>query len=181
MAFSLLLSILLPVLFPGNAFSAEAPKVEIDSLIGRVGREGVLLSDIQRFAEVDKILLCAGIKKRDKPLPIERKALLSSYIEEELMYLEARAKKVSTAGQVPLSVQAILAKEACRSTWLSLGERYAKLYRTDTRAREGEGLLVRELEKRVLVESFRRKEIMLDVELWKREASVRYPVKVYLE
>ena len=62
-----------------------------------------------------------------------------------------------------------------------MGERYAKIFRTESRAREGEGLLVRELEKRVLVENFRKKEVMPDMDLWKREASVRYPVKVYLE
>jgi len=162
--------------------AADPAKIEVDSLIAKVGVEAVLLSDIQRFAAVDGVLRCSGVSKREKPLPVERQALLSAYIDEELMYQEARAKKITSApGQIPLSVQMILSKESCRARWLALGERYSKLFRTEVRSREGEGMLVRELEKRVLVESFRRKEIMPDFDLWKREASVRYPVKVYLE
>jgi len=164
-----------------SAVAADLKGIEVDALLAKVGREAILLSDIQRYFEVDKVLLCAGVYKREKPLPAERKALLSAYIDEELMYLEARAKKINTDGQIPLSVQLILSKDSCRAKWLSLGDRFTKVFRTESRAREGEGLLVRELEKRVLVESFRKKEIMPDLELWKREASVRYPVKVYLE
>ena len=40
---------------------------------------------------------------------------------------------------------------------------------------------VRELEKRVLVERFRKTELIADGELWRREARNRYPVKVYAE
>lgn len=167
--------------FSFPAASAELGGVEVDSLLAKVGREAVLLSDLQRFLEVEKIMSCAGISKREKPLPTERKALLSAYIDEELMYLEARAKKTSNTGQVPLSVQQILSKDGCRSRWVALGSKYSKIFRTELRAREGEGFLVRELEKRALIENFRRKELMPDAELWKREAALRYPVKVYLE
>lgn len=160
---------------------AAEPGVEVDGLVAKVGREAVLLSDLQRFADVDKVLVCAGVLKRDKELPTERKPLLNAYVDEELLYQEARAKKTSTAGQVPLSVQMIQGKEACRAKWLALGERYSKVWRTESRPREGEGLLVRELEKRVLVEKFRRSEQIPDLEIWKREALSRYPVKVYLE
>jgi hypothetical protein len=159
---------------------AAAP-VEIDALLAKVGRDAVLASDLQRFADVDKVLVCAGVVKRATPLPAERKALLGAYIDEELFYQEARAKKLATAGQIPLSVQQIQSKEPCRAQWLKLGESYGKAWRTDKRTREGEAMLVRELEKRVLVEKFRRTESMPDVDLWKREASVRYPVKVFLE
>ncbi len=165
----------------GVALGAESKGTEVDSLLAKVGREAVLLSDIERFSEVDKVLVCAGVYKREIPLSSDKKLLLSAYIDEELMYLEARAKKVSTAGRIPLSVQLILSKENCRTKWLALGEYYSKIFRTESRAREGEGLLVRELEKRVLVENFRKKEIMPDLDLWKREAAVRYPIKVYLE
>lgn len=167
------------LLLPLLAFAQS--KVEIDSLLAKVGREAVLLSDLRRFADVDRVLLCAGVVKREKPLPTERKALLEAYINEELLFLEARTKKVSTSGQIPLSVQAIQAKESCRSKWLALGQKYSKIWKTESRTREGEGYLVRELEKRVLIEKFRRQEVIPDFELWKREASVRYPVKVYLE
>ena len=165
----------------GPARAAEAPGIELDALLARVGREAVLLSDLQRFAEVDKVLTCAGVSKRETPLPTDRKALTSVYVEEELMYQEARAKKVSTAGQIPLSVQMILSKDACRARWVSLGDKYSKVFRTETRTREGEGLLVRELEKRILVLKFRKREVIPDLEHWKREAGLRYPVKIYLE
>lgn len=162
--------------------SASEPQgIELDSLLAKVGREAVLLSDLQRFADVDRILICAGVSKRENPLPADKKALLNAFIEDELMYQEARAKKVQTAGQIPLSVQMIMSKDSCRNRWVNLGEKYSKMYRTEARAREGEGLLVRELEKRVLVEKFRKKEVIPDLELWKREAALRYPVKIYLE
>lgn len=158
---------------------AHAAGVEVDSLLAKVGREAVLLSDLNRFADVDKVLLCADVVKRDSVLPSDRKALLNAYVDEELLYQEARMKKVSTSGQIPISVQAILSKDDCRSQWLALGQRYSKIWRTEMRTREGEGLLVRELEKRVLVEKFRK--TVPDFDLWRREAGVRYPIKIYLE
>jgi hypothetical protein len=148
---------------PAEAIAADS--TEVDALLGRVGREAVLVSDLQRFSSVDKVLACAGVLKREKPLPTDRLALLRIYVDEELMYQEARAKKVSTAGQIPISVQMIQGKESCRSQWLSLGGKYSRLWRTETRPREGEGMLVRELEKRVLVEKFRKSEVIPDFEL----------------
>jgi len=177
-----MLRILSPILLlPLLAMGQEKGGVEVDALLAKVGREAVLLSDLRRFADVDKVLQCAGVVKREKALPSVRKELLSAYIEEELLYHEARAKKVSTAGQIPLSVRSIQSKESCKTQWLELGQLYAKSWRMESRQREGEGLLVRELEKRVLVEKFRRSEVIPDIELWKREAGVRYPVKNYLE
>ncbi len=168
-------------MLPLSAMAASDENIEIDSLLAKVGREAVLLSDLRRFSEVDKILGCAGVVKREKALPIERKALLNAYIEEELYYLEARTKKTGTLGQIPLSVQAIISKESCHSKWLALGERYAKIWKTETRSREGESLLVREFEKRVLVEKFRHTEVIADSDVWRREAAVRYPVKIFIE
>lgn len=194
MRFPLLLTaILLVTGFSGRARGAEPrrsaepllrgaePGIEVDALLAKVGRDAVLLSDLERFADVERVLECAGVVKRDKPLPADRKGLLNAYIDEELFYQEARSKKTGTAGQIPLSVQKIQSKEACRREWLALGGRYAKLWKTENRAREGESMLVRELEKRVLVEKFKKSEAMPDAEIWKREASVRYPVKIYLE
>ena len=165
------------------SFAAGAPSspVEVDALLAKVGREAVLLSDLQRFSDVDKILQCAGVVKRDKPLPSDRKLLLQMFIDEELLYQDARSRKFSLSGQIPISVQQIQSKEACRAKWNSLGDKYAKLWKTENRAREGEGMLVRELEKRILVEKFRRSDSVSDFDLWKREASARFPVKVYLE
>jgi hypothetical protein len=168
-------------LFAASRLLAQAAEVEIDALLAKVGQDAVLQSDLERFADVDKVLQCAGVVKREKPLPTERKALLSAYIDEELFFQEARSKKTSTAGQIPLSVQKIQSKEACRAQWLKLGERYEKVWKTENRAREGEGMLVRELEKRVLVERFKHAQAVNDVEIWKREAQAHFPVKVFLE
>ena len=153
----------------------------LDALVAKVGREAVLLTDLQRFSDVSKVLDCAGVVRRAAPLPEEKKALLDVYVEEELMYQEARSRKLSTAGMIPQAVRAIHKTEACKGQWQRLGENYSKVFRTETRSREGESLLVRELEKRVLVEKFRKSEAISDGELWKREAKARYPVKVYLE
>jgi hypothetical protein len=161
--------------------SGPREELEVDALLAKVGREAVLLSDLRRFSEVEGILACADVVKREKPLPGERKALLNAYIDEELFYLDARARKTSTSGQIPLSVQAILAKPGCKSRWLELGSRYSKFWKTEFHGREGESLLVRELEKRVLVEKFRRAEVIPDPEVWRREAAVRYPVKIFLD
>ncbi|MGZ3685458.1 MAG: hypothetical protein ACXVCI_16470, partial [Bdellovibrionota bacterium] len=154
--------LLLALLLPLRGFAAEGG-LEVDALLATVGRDAVLLSDIQRFADVDKVLQCAGVVKRKDALPTDRKALLNAYIDEELFYQEARLKKTNTAGQIPLSVQMIQSKAACREKWLALGDRYSKVWKTETRTKEGEGMLVRELEKRVLVERFRKSEVVQDV------------------
>jgi hypothetical protein len=155
--------------------------VKVDALVAKVGREAVLESDLQRFREVNEVLVCAGVLKREAPLSTERAALLEQYIEEELMFLEARTRKISTAGMIPQAVRQIHGRENCKSSWQQLGQSYSKFFRTAVRAREGESLLVRELEKRVLVDKFRKSELISDGELWKREAKSRNPVKVYLE
>lgn len=178
MKFPQLLAFLLaaaPALQPARAASP------FDALVAKVGREPVLLSDMRRFEDVDRVLVCAGVLKRAAALPTDRKELLDAFVEDELMYLEARSRKVSTAGLIPKAVQAIHKNEECRSQWQRLGEAYGKAYRTESRLREGESLLVRELEKRVLVEKFRSSEAIADGELWRREARARFPVKIYLE
>jgi hypothetical protein len=170
-----LIALLLPMVF------LDAKAEELDALIAKVGREVVLVSDLQRFRDVTGVLECAQIVRREPPLPDGKKALLDVYIEEELMYQEARSRKLSTAGLIPQAVRDIYKLDDCKNRWKKLGENYSKTYRTDTRVREGESLLVRELEKRVLVEKFRKSEALADGELWKRDAKTRYPVKVYLE
>ena len=159
-----------------------APAAEtVDALLAKVGREAVLLSDLKRFRDVSNVLDCAGIVRRETELAEDKKALLTAYVEEELMYQEARSRKISTAGLIPQAVRAIHKTDSCKTRWQKLGDEYSKVFRTENRAREGESLLVRELEKRVLVERFRKSEAAADGEVWKREAKSRYPVKVYLE
>jgi hypothetical protein len=159
------------------AFAADT----VDALLAKVGREAVLLSDLQRFRDVSAVLDCAGVVRREAALSEDKKALLDAYVEEELMFQEARSRKISTAGLIPQAVKSIHKTDACKTRWQKLGDEYSKVFRTENRAREGESLLVRELEKRVLVERFRKSEAAADGEVWKREAKSRYPVKVYLE
>lgn len=163
--------------------TAELPSkaVRMDALLAKVGRESVSLTDLQRFREVDKVLACAGIVKRPAELPDQLRPLLDAYIDEELIYLEARSHKLSIAGMLQESVRTIHKTAACKSNWQSLGEKYGKFWRTPSRPREGESQLVRELEKRLLVERFRKNELNADSELWRREVKARYVVKVYLD
>lgn len=162
-------------------FSAGADSALVDGLVAKVGREAVLLSDLRRFRDVDAVLACAKVLVRAQPVPAGRKELLETFIEEELLYLEARSRKLSTAGLIPQAVHAIHQAPECRARWQAMGMEYSKLYRTDQRVREGESMLVREVEKRLLVEKFRKGESIADGELWRREARARFPVKMYLE
>lgn len=155
--------------------------VAVDSLVAKVGNEAVLLSDLTRFAQVNEVLACAGVLQRDKPLPKEERDLLSAYVDDELIYLDAKSKKLTTGGMIPQAVRAIHDKGECRAQWQALGKKYSTFWRTEVRQREGESLLVRELEKQVLVERFRKTEIVTDADLWRREARTRYPVKILRE
>jgi hypothetical protein len=155
--------------------------IPVDALIGKIGRDPILQSDLQRFKDVYQVLDCAKLIAKEFNLNVDQKKLLEIYIEEELMYQDARARKISSAGLIQQSVKAIHKNENCKLKWQKLGEQYSKAYRTENRIREGESLLVRELEKRILVDKFRKTEVIADGELWKREAKTRYPVKVYLE
>lgn len=155
--------------------------VEVDSLLAKVGHEAVLQSDLSRFSQVNEILACAGVVQRAKALPKDPKDLLNAYIDDELIYLEARAKKLTSGGMLPQAVRSIHDKAECHNQWQSLGKKFSSFWKTENRQREGESLLVRELEKQVLIEHFRRTEIVTDAELWAREAKSRYPVKYLAE
>ncbi|MGE3261119.1 MAG: hypothetical protein AB7K68_05025 [Bacteriovoracia bacterium] len=155
--------------------------VAVDSLVAQVGHEAVLVSDLTRFSQVNAVLICAGVLQREKPLPKDQKELLSAYVDEELIYLEAKGRKFTTAGMIPQAVRAIHDKSECHSQWQALGKKYSNFWRTENRLREGESLLVRELEKQILIERFRKTEIVTDADVWRREAKSRYPVKILLE
>jgi hypothetical protein len=167
------------LLFISSLAFAQQP-VGVDALVAKVGREAVLQSDLLRFKEVKEVLVCAGVLK-EAPASGDKRQLLDAYVEEELMFLEARHRKVSTAGLIPQAVRLIHQNDLCKARWQRLGQEYSRFFRTKSRAREGESLLVRELEKRVLVERFRGTELVADGELWRREARARHPVKVYFE
>lgn len=162
------------------ALAAE-PSTKVDGLLAKVGREPVMASDLDRFVDLDDILICAGKRSSERVLPTAQAQLLSVYVEEELMYQEAKAKKLSTDGATQDAVKTIHSRPACKTKWQNLGEKYITLWKTGAHPREGQSLLVRELEKRVLVDKFRKSEFIGDMDVWRREARTRYPVKIYLE
>jgi hypothetical protein len=176
--FLILLSLYLPSM--AGAHGSGREPFEADALLAEVGHEAVLLSDLERFSEVTKVLDCAGVVKA-KTLAPGRKALLDAYIEEELMFLDAKAKKLATDGMVTESKSRIFAKHACRTSWQKLGENYNAYWRTEARNSEGGGLLARELEKQVLVEKYRRSKTITDPDLWNREIRAHFPVKVFMD
>lgn len=172
---------LLAFVFLAPNIAAATDSSVVDGLVAKVGREAVLLSDLRRFRDVGRVLACAKVLVRAEAIPEGRKELLDMYVEEELLYLEARSRKLSTAGLIPQAVHAVHQDPACRDSWQKLGREYSKIYRTEQRVREGESMLVREVEKRLLVDKFRKGESISDGELWRREARARFPVKMYLE
>lgn len=168
------------LLFQAISLRAESLDFAVDGLLAKVGSEAVLQSDLHRFKQVKEVLACAKIFENAE----DQKAkpdLLENYIEEELMYLEARSRRLSTAGQVQKAVQSIHGRDACKSKWQSLGKSFSEFYRTESRLREGESLLVKELEKRILVQQLRSSGGVTDTELWKRELRAKFPVKVYAQ
>src|SRR5690242_20249122 len=96
---------------------AQTEGTLLESLLAKVGREPVFLSDLQRFRELDEVLVCAGLRKREKALPKDTRELLDAYVDEELMFLEAKARKASTAGIIPESVKKIHSSAECKEAW----------------------------------------------------------------
>jgi hypothetical protein len=158
---------------------AFAKPTLFDALVGRVGQEAVTLNDLTRFRDIEGVMSCAGLRKKVNDADMQ--STLRRYVDEELFYLEARAKKQSSSGELTDTIESIRSKKACRDDWNQLGKLYGKAWETDARPREGEGLLVRELEKRLLVDHFQKTENLGERAEWIREAKIRHPVKLYLE
>ena len=160
--------------------SAIAGAILFDSLIARVGQEAVTLNDVTRFRNVEDIMLCAGLRdKRHKNESIQE--TLNRYIEEELFYLEARAKKSGAPSSLSKAMDTLREKKNCRDDWNQLGRLYGKAWETDARPREGEGMLVRELEKRLMIDRYLKTANIGDRSDWIRETRIRYAVKLYLD
>lgn len=165
-----------------------ASPILLDALLAKVGREGISLSDLIRYQDTVQILQCAELRKNTeaKTAGIDANdrssfaAILSQYIEEELIYTEARSRK-NFSGGLAQAIQTIQQKPACLKQWQELGKKYGKLFATQNRNREGETLLVRELEKRLTVDRYSKEKIPGDRSIWVREARVRIPVKIFLD
>ena len=176
---SLFLS-LLSSLLAGGAFAANE-SVVVDALVAKVGNEYILLSDTKKFNAVDNVLICAGLRKREKPLPENIKILLDIYVDEELVYLEAKERKLATVGMISAGVKTITAKPECKAQWQKMGEKFGRLWKSKERPREGESQLIRELEKRLLIDKFRVSDPSIESDIWNKEIRVKHPVKIFLE
>lgn len=161
--------------------SAHAAPLLLEATVAKVGREVVTVSDLVRYHEVDAVLRCADLRKGAAPLGQDFSGILNVYVEEELIYAEARAKKTSSSGSMRAAIEAIQRKSACLKQWQEQGKRSGRIWSTAGRPREGEAMLVRELEKRLTVDNYIKDKIPGDRSIWIREARVRVPVKLFLD
>lgn len=151
-----------------------------EALLARVGREAVTLSDVVRFQDVESVMRCAGLRQKEGSQEAFG-ALLGRYLEEELIFSEANTKKITNQRMIGDAVNKIHQDKKCQSEWQAAGKRYGKIWSTKARPLEGEGMLVRELEKRLQIDNYTKTQIQGDKGIWLREAKVKIPVKLYLE
>ncbi|MCO5144059.1 MAG: hypothetical protein M9962_13295 [Oligoflexia bacterium] len=160
---------------------SNADFVAVDALIARVGKEAVLESDLERYQDLNKILVCIEVKKNNDTVGLSRTDLLNKYIDDEILYLEARSKKSKQLGIINSAVKEIYKKEACKKQWLDLGKKYSSYWNIDSRRKEGEGQLIKELEKRVFIQNYLTSLSEGDASASLQEAKIKTLVKVYLE
>lgn len=155
--------------------------IAVDALLARVGKEAVLESDLERYADMDNILRCLGIKKSGSTPSISRLDLLNKYIDDEILYLDARSKKAKQLGIINTAVKDIYKKDECKKQWLDLGKKYSKYWNIDSRRKEGEGQLIKELEKRIFLHKYIESLSEGDAGAALQEAKIKTIVKVYME
>ena len=109
------------------------------------------------------------------------KKTLGRYIDEELIFFEARVKLADGSGNFQEAIRKIKSFPVCLNRWRSLGEKYSQLYNTKGHGLAGEGMIVRELEKRLLIDVFAREKIGMDIKTWLQEARVKVPIKYFTE
>ena len=167
---------------PADAVAEDQEKFVLEGLLARVGEESVQLTDLQRFKSVENIMQCIGLRTKVPAQDAENlKRTLARFVDEELIFFEARAKLADGSVNFQEAIRKIKAFPACISRWRSLGEKYAQLYSTKANNLAGEGMLVRELEKRLLIDYFAREKIGMDMKTWLQEARVKIAIKYYLE
>ena len=162
--------------------AADDDSVMMEALLARVGEEVVQLSDLRRFKSVEKIMQCISVRLKPPGLDKESgKASLQRFIDEELIYLDARSKQAPGSSEFEETIRKIKRFPACLSRWKALGEQYAALWNQKEGSLAGETMLVRELEKRLLVDQHVREKIGNDLRSWLQEARVRVPVKYFAD
>lgn len=161
---------------------AEEGGLVVDGLLARVGEDTIQYSDLRRYRSVESIMQCVGerIKFPGSEKETVRRAL-TRYIDEELIYLEARAKMPDGSARFPETIRKIKSFPACHNRWKNLGEQYSQLWSSKANPLAGEGMLVRELEKRLLIDLFAKEKIGVDIKTWLQEARVKVPIKFYTE
>ena len=179
----MLIHLLLSILLSSQIVSAEKKGVMIEALLGSVGDKVVQYSDLIRYQSVDQIMHCAKIRSSDSEITqdVSLAKLLRQYVDEELIYLEARIRIPGGSGAFRKAIEKIKKAPICRKEWRTMGNRYSALWSSNRRPRAGEGMLVRELEKRLLVDLYIKTRIAADKISWLQEARVRHPIELYLE
>ncbi len=169
---------------PEQLYAADVKKDFLaEALIARVGRDAITYSDLMRFQHVEEIMSCAGLRVGSGVAQATENfdSVLSRYIEEELIYAEARTKKNTAKSMLSDAVKTIQSRSKCQKDWRDLGKKYATVWSTKSRPLEGEGILVRELEKRLVIDNFAKTQIQGERSIWLREQKVKVPIKLYLE
>lgn len=167
--------------FTPNVRSAP---IVAEALVARVGKDPVMFSDINRFKDVESILVCIGAKPKESAGPKGPESfqvLLNRYIEEELIYLEAKNKRASGQNRLKETVDKIISKKECYRDWQNFGDKYDSIWASKTKPREGELILIRELEKRLSILNFEKEQIQGDRAVWIRGARVKTTIKLFLD
>ncbi len=175
---SLVATVFLPVR-PDAEASGKA--ILAEASLAKVGSESVRYSDVLRFMAIEEIMVCSGIRKRigERFEPLVE--TLNRYVDEELIYLEARARISEGSGLFGGAITKIKEAANCYSRWQRLGKRYAGLWSTRARPKAGEGMLIRELEKRLLVDRYQRQRLGSDRTTWLQDVRLKIPVKIYVD
>lgn len=154
----------------------------VEAMMARVGEESIRHSDLIRYKAVVDIMYCSGLRLRPPGSMNESvRRVLNTYVDEELVFLEAKTRMPEGSGGFTEAVRKIRVEPKCANRWRSLGERYGQIFRAKTGDLMGESLLVRELEKRLLIDKFIKEKLGSDVRSWMQEARVRVPVKIFAE
>jgi hypothetical protein len=179
-AFQLFVAICLSV--SANALAADDESFLVEALLARVGDDVIQLSDLRRYKSVEAIMQCINIRLKTPGLDKESaKASLQRYIDEELIYIDAKSKQASSSSDFEEIIRKIKRFPSCSARWKSLGERYASIWNQKAGSLTGETMLVRELEKRLMIDQHVREKIGNDLRSWLQEARVRVPVKYFAD
>lgn len=161
---------------------AQARKgILVEAVLAKVGITAVHYSDVLRFLAIESAMLCSGIRKRTGARFEPLINSLNRYVDEELIYLEARLRITEVSGIFADAIKQMKAKPSCWSKWQRLGKKYSQLWSTRADPKAGERALHRELEKQLLVGRYQKQRLGSDRDSWLRGAKLKTPVKIYVD